>query len=92
MRLIGRAKLEALAERDREAAKWVANWVTELREANWMRAADVGKRFPKALQQADGTILFPVPRQGLGIQVLMAFPEKVALITRVKSLDVENGN
>lgn len=92
MRLIGRAKLASLSERDRETAKWVASWIAELREANWRRPADVGRRFPKASEQNDGTILFPVPKHRVGIQVLIGFSYNVVLITSVKDVESANGN
>lgn len=86
MRLIGRAKLVALGEQDRDTAKWVANWVAELRDAHWKRPADVIAQFPKVRQQKNGTFLFPVPKCQVGIHVLIAFSLGVALIIAIRIL------
>lgn len=92
MRVIGRAKLASLVEKDRQIGTWVASWLAELRDANWRRPTDVGARFPNASRQNDGTILFPIPNSGVWIQVLIAFPHGVVLVTSIKVLEAANGN
>ena len=92
MRLIGRARLASLSGHDRDTAKWVANWTTELRDAYWKRAADVAAQFPGVRRQGNGTFVFPVPRRQVGIQVLMAFSRGVALILAVEGLEANDGN
>lgn len=89
MRLIGRAKLLALGQ-DHETAKWVASWIAELRGAHWKRPADVAGQFPKVWQQKDGTFLFPVPQRQVGIHVLVAFSQGVALIVAIKAFEIAN--
>ena len=91
MRLIGRAKLASLGERDGETARWVAGWIAELRDANWKRPADIGGRFPTASQQSDGTFLFPVPQRQVGVRVLIAFPQSIVLIVAIRILEAANG-
>lgn len=90
MRLIGRARLEPLRAQDSETARWIANWITALRDAHWKRPADVTIQFPKAFQQDDSTFLFPVAQLRTEIQVLIAFPQGVALITAIRFLVADN--
>ena len=92
MRLIGRAKLASLSERNRETARWVAGWIAELRDANWKRPADIGGPFPRAAQQNDGTFLFPVPQCQVGVHVLIAFSQSIVLIVAVRVLEASNGS
>lgn len=89
MRLIGRAKLAPLA-RDRDTAKWVVGWAAEVRDAQWKRPADVAKQFPSVLHNTDGTFLFRVPQRSLGVRVLVAFTEGVALVVAVRVFEVAN--
>jgi mRNA-degrading endonuclease HigB of HigAB toxin-antitoxin module len=88
VRLIGRAKLMALSRHDRDTAKWIASWIAELRDAHWKRPTDVSRQFPKACQQNDGTFLFPVPQRQLGIHVLIAFSQDVALIVAIRVFEI----
>lgn len=90
MRLIGRQRLVSLSRQDRDVAKWVANWIVELREAHWKRPADVTRQFPKVWEQDDGTFLFPVPQRQIGIHVLITFSQGVALIVAVGVFEVAN--
>ena len=92
MRLIGRAKLVPLSQQDRDTARWVASWIAELRDAHWKRPADVAGQFPRARQQHDGTFLFPVPQRQVGIHVLVAFSQGVALIVAIKVFEAANGH
>lgn len=89
MRLIGRAKLVPL-ERDRDTAKWAVNWVAEVRDAQWKRPADVAKQFPNVVYDSDGTFLFRVPQRSIGVRVLVAFTEGVALVVAVRVFEVAN--
>lgn len=90
MRLISREKLLPLSKQDLQTARWVASWVTELRDAHWKRPADITGQFPKVRQQVDGTFLFPVPQHQLGIHLVIAFSLGVALIVAIKAFEVAN--
>jgi hypothetical protein len=92
VRLIGRAKLASLSERDGETAKWIAGWIGELRVASWKRPTDVRGQFPRAFQRSDGTFLFPVLQHQVGIDVLIDFSQSVALIVAIKILEDANGH
>ena len=81
-----------LIQRDCVAARWVLNWIAELRNAHWKRAADVAGQFPKVRQQDDGTFLFPVPGKQLGIHVLMTFSQGLVLILSIKTCDAADGH
>ena len=92
MRLIGRARLTSLSGQDRDTARWIANWTTELRDAHWKRPADVAAQFPGVCRQDNGTFLFPVPRREARIHVVMEFSRGVALILAVEVLEVIDGD
>jgi hypothetical protein len=92
VRLIGLEKLASLCERDRKTAKWVAGWIGELRVAGWKRPADIRVQFPRASRQNDGTFLFPVPQNQVGISVLIEFSQSVILIVAIRVLEATNGN
>ena len=81
----------AFSEQDRDTAKWVMSWIAELRDAHWKRATDVTGQFPKALQQKDGTFLFPVPQRPIGVHVLIAFSRGLVLVLAIKGLKATNG-
>ena len=92
MRLVGRAKLVSLAQRDERTAKWISSWVAEFRDANWKRPTDVTGQFPTVRLGNDGTFLFIVPRHKVGIHVLITFAQGIALIIAIRVLDTANGH
>jgi len=89
VRLIGRAKLIPL-RKDRETAKWVVSWAAEVRDAQWKRPDDIARQFPSVLHDTDGTFLFRVPERPIGVRVLVAFTEGVALVVAVRVFEVAN--
>lgn len=92
MKLIGLNKLELLIKQDDGSAQWVKSWVAEVGYAHWKQPSDVARQFPKMRRENDGTFLFPVPRRRLGVQVLVAFQQGLALIQSVKEFEVANGH
>jgi mRNA-degrading endonuclease HigB of HigAB toxin-antitoxin module len=92
MRLIGRQKLQVLSKRSGDAAKWVANWTAEMRDAHWKRDSDVAGQFPRASQQGQGRFLFPVPQCQAVVHVLVLFSRGLALVLAIEFIEPVNGN
>ncbi|BAN51104.1 type II toxin-antitoxin system HigB family toxin [Metapseudomonas resinovorans] len=85
MRLIGREKLASLKGIGNEIEKWVLSWIAEVTNAHWKHPADVRNQFPNAKEKGNGSFLFPVGNCDVAIQLLIAFPQGIALITDLKA-------
>ena len=81
MRLIGREKLNRLKGKGTEAEKWAKAWVAEVAEAHWRRPDDVTEQFPSAQPHGHNCFLFPISNCQLAIQLRIAFPQGIALIS-----------
>ena len=92
MRLIGREKLDHLRSRGGQNEKWILSWVAEVRSAHWKYPADVTDQFPNALHGEGGFFEFPVADCRWVIQLRIAFPQGVVLITKLKANDETHGN
>lgn len=92
MILVGRSKLCRLTRDGGQAERWVRSWVAELASAHWRHLSDIYAQFPSARQVADGCIAFPVSDSDAVIQVRVAFPQGVALITALIDGDDTHGS
>ena len=92
MRLIGQSHLNPLIQSGEFAARWVAAWTAEVKSAHWKKPADILVQFPRVGRTADGEFLFPVARCAFAVEVLIAFPQGIALITSLKVIEVANGS
>lgn len=89
MHLLGRQHLTCL-EKLAGGVRWKTLWISEVREAHWKSVADVRAQFPRVRVLGEETFLFPVALLPVAIQVLVAFPKGIALITAVISSDAAN--
>lgn len=92
MKLIGRERLAHLRVMGEPAEKWIQSWVAEVTTAHWKSPIDVRSQFPNVRQADDGHILFPVNDFGIVIQVRMAFPQGIALITALINSEENHGH
>ncbi len=83
MRLIGKERLVA-RHVGAVARTWLISWVSEISMANWKGPMDVVRQFPKARQESDSQFIFPVEDDIGEIDVLIAFPQGIALVTDLK--------
>jgi mRNA-degrading endonuclease HigB of HigAB toxin-antitoxin module len=84
MKLIGRNRLRSLYGLDDETDAWMHSWVSEVSHANWKIAKDVIRQFPKAKNVEQDIFEFPVGIQPQCIEVVMVFPQAVALVVGLK--------
>jgi mRNA interferase HigB len=92
MRLIGREKLASLKGIGSEIEKWVRTWASEVMNAHWKHPTEVSIQFPNAKNTGNGTFIFPACNGGLTIQLLIVFPQGVALITDLKVSEDTHGH
>ncbi|MBB4867127.1 mRNA-degrading endonuclease HigB of HigAB toxin-antitoxin module [Pseudomonas nitritireducens] len=92
MHLLGRDKLGPLKGRDKGLDKWIVSWVSEVIHASWNDSADLLAQFPKAQQIASGIFRFCVVTGNYMIEVRVAFPQRVALITTLITIEESNGH
>jgi len=90
MRLLGRDTLNGLQKRNEMLDKWLAAWVYEFVHARWWCSADVLSQFPKVQEHRDGLFLFQTEPKGYCIEVQIAFPQGIALITALTELIEDN--
>jgi hypothetical protein len=90
MRLLGRDILFNLQKRNEMLDKWLAVWVCELTNARWWCPTDVFNQFPKVQERGGGLFLFQTEPKGYCIEVQIAFPQGIALITALTELIEDN--
>ena len=92
MHLLGRDQLESIKGHNAEIDKWLNSWLSEFTHARWWCADDVLRQFPMTQELGDDSFLF---QTGLGehcIEVLIAFPQGVAIITTTTKIKKEDSN
>jgi mRNA-degrading endonuclease HigB of HigAB toxin-antitoxin module len=92
MKLLGRNRLRALYGLDDQTDTWMRSWVTELSHANWKVAKDVLRQYPRARNVAGDVFQFPVGLHPQCIEVAMVFPQAIALVLDLKSMNDANGH
>jgi mRNA-degrading endonuclease HigB of HigAB toxin-antitoxin module len=90
MHLLGRDTLNVLQKRNEMLDKWLAAWVCEFVHARWWCSADVLSQFPKVQERSDGLFLFQTEPKGYCIEVQIAFPQGIALITALTEIMEDN--
>ena len=88
MRLIGRNKLNHSSH---DAMAWMKVWAADVIQAQWKEPEDVIRQFPKAKISVPGNFLFNVGEYQLQLQITIAFPQGIALVTDLKEIS-GNGN
>jgi mRNA-degrading endonuclease HigB of HigAB toxin-antitoxin module len=84
MRLIGKERLLSWQVERSAARTWLINWISEISEANWKSPLDVVRQFPRARQKGDSRFVFEVEEGVAEIDLLVAFPQAIALVTDLK--------
>lgn len=90
MRLIGCEKLASAKSIGLDLQRWVLSWTAEVKNAHWKQPGDVCDQFPNVRHEGDSLFLFPISQCGLAVQVLIAFPQGIALIQDLKSSEDSN--
>jgi mRNA-degrading endonuclease HigB of HigAB toxin-antitoxin module len=85
MRLIGRERLNCLKGQSEALDKWLVSWLSELAHAQWAQAGELLNQFPTARQLQQGLFAFRVGTGTYEIEVQIAFPQGIALITAFKN-------
>jgi mRNA-degrading endonuclease HigB of HigAB toxin-antitoxin module len=92
MHLLGRDKLGPLRGLDAALDKWIVSWVSEMAHASWNDSSDLLAQFPKAQQIAPGVFRFSVVTGNYMLEVRVAFPQRVVLITALINIEESNGH
>lgn len=90
MRLVGRDILNPLQKQNKTLDNWLSAWVCELVHARWWSPADVLDQFPKVQERGNGLFLFQTEPKGYYIEVQIAFPQGIALITALTEHKEDN--
>lgn len=90
MHLLGRDTLNRLQNQNEMLDKWLSSWLSELVHARWWCSADVVGQFPKVQEHRDGLFLFQTEPKGYCIEVQIAFPQGIALITALTEITEDN--
>lgn len=90
MRLIGCEKLASAKSIGLDLQRWVLSWTAEVKNAHWKQPSDVCDQFPNVLHEGDSLFLFPIRQCGFAVQVLIAFPQGIALIQDLKFSEDSN--
>jgi mRNA-degrading endonuclease HigB of HigAB toxin-antitoxin module len=82
MRLLGKDKLQIPLDND--ARLWLCSWISELSAARWKGAADLLMQFPRASVAGPDTFIFRVGGAVWVIELVVHFPQGIALIVGMK--------
>lgn len=90
MRLLGKDTIYDLLKQDSATSKWLTIWVNEVAYAQWQCASDVLIQFPNAQERNCGLFIFETEPKGFCIEVQVAFPQRVAVITGFARQEEDN--
>lgn len=84
MRLLGKSRLNALDDTDKDTRVWISAWVAELSNANWKDEESMLDAFPRAMRSEGFFYTFPVcGKNSLLIKTAVYFNRSTAVITEV---------
>lgn len=82
MRLLGRHWLLPLRGSTTEDKAWLSSWTAEVVNAAWRQPTDVYSQFPNVEIRSHSVFLFWNRNRQWAIELVIAFPQQVALITK----------
>ena len=84
MRLLGKSRLNALDDIDRDTHVWISAWIAELSNANWRDEESMLDAFPRAMPSEGVLYSFPVcGKNSLLIKIAVHFNRGTAVIKEV---------
>lgn len=89
MRLVGREKLNHLND-NVQAKSWLRNWIAEVKDANWKNPTDVFDQFPNVRVKGQNLFMFPISKINVAVELMVAYPQGIALITNTSVIDHAN--
>lgn len=84
MRLLGRNHLQKIRGFNTQTDSWLSAWVGEVTAANWKSQPDLIKQFQTVNCLDEGIYLFQVSEICGSIELQIAFPQGIALITAIR--------
>jgi mRNA-degrading endonuclease HigB of HigAB toxin-antitoxin module len=84
MRLLGRNHLQKIRGLNAQTDSWLTTWASEVANANWKAPVDLVKQYRSVVEQGASTYLFQIGAFDGFIELQVAFPQGIALITAIK--------
>lgn len=84
MRLLGRKHLQKIRGLNALTDRWLAAWASEVVNASWKASIDVVKQYQAVTQVDECTFLFKVGNFDGFVELNVAFPQGIALITTIQ--------
>ena len=84
MRLLGRNHRQKIRGLDAQTDSWLTIWASEVSNASWKAPVDLVKQYRSVVEQDASTYLFQIGAFDGFIELQVAFPQGVALITAIK--------
>lgn len=80
MRVIGLGLLGDFCAKHADCRKWIANWIGDVRQANWTSTHEVKSRYPSASFLANNVVIFNVRGNEYRLEVQVAYQVRVVAV------------
>lgn len=80
MRIVGRDKLAAFAQKHVDASKWVGTWVAVTERALWRTSQEIKNQYASASFLADNIVVFNVRGNNYRLEVQIAYRTSTVIV------------
>lgn len=83
MKLVGRKKLKAFADKYSDSRPWLEAWIAEVRGAQWAKPQDIKDRYRSASFLPDNRVIFNVKGNLYRMEVQIAYRAGIVAVKRI---------
>lgn len=80
MKVVGRGKLDAFAQKHTDARQWIEVWLAETERTIWRTPQEVKERYASASFLADNVVIFNVRGNNYRLEVQVAYKTSTVVI------------
>lgn len=80
MKVVGRDKLDAFAQKHTDARQWIETWLAETERTHWRTPQEIKERYATASFLAGNVVIFNVRGNNYRLEVQVAFKTSTVVI------------
>ena len=85
MKIIGLGLLDSFIKQYPDTKKWLENWISDTKGAQWSSSHDIKHRYSTASFLANNTVIFNVRGNNYRLEVTVAYQNKLVVIDWIGS-------
>jgi len=87
MKLVGRDKLAAFAQKHADAKRWIENWLAETERTIWQKPQDIKEWYASASFLSDNVVIFNVRGNNYRLEVQIAYKISTVIVRWIGTHD-----